>query len=249
MFVWSDMFMTKAPSFPPPTSITWRWVWLGQSSCLATSTSTSYLRWEWLCALIPNYTWTSSRLCCHTTNNKAYGDDFSRILNFSARWKRIASFPLQSLYIWRNAQVSADRGPMRSEDVPCSPRPYWLDKCNSTDGDRSWWNFYLRSWALLKKPSTVQLLKNFPAFHGTRRFITVFTRALHWSLSWATPIQSTPIHRISPRSILILFTHLSLCLPNFLFRSIFPPISYMNSSSPPFMLHALSISSSLPWSF
>jgi hypothetical protein len=28
-----------------------------------------------------------------------------------------------------------------------------------------------------------QLLKNFPAFYGTRRFITVFTRALHWSLS------------------------------------------------------------------
>jgi glutamate/tyrosine decarboxylase-like PLP-dependent enzyme len=30
----------------------------------------------------------------------------------------------------------------------------------------------------------VQPLKNFPAFHGTRRFNTVFTRALHWSLSW-----------------------------------------------------------------
>jgi hypothetical protein len=30
----------------------------------------------------------------------------------------------------------------------------------------------------------VQLLKNFPAFYGTRRFITVFTRALHWSGSY-----------------------------------------------------------------
>jgi hypothetical protein len=29
----------------------------------------------------------------------------------------------------------------------------------------------------------VQPLKNFPAFYGTRRFKTVFTRALHWSLS------------------------------------------------------------------
>jgi hypothetical protein len=28
--------------------------------------------------------------------------------------------------------------------------------------------------------------KNFPAFYGTRRFITVFTRALHLSLSWAS---------------------------------------------------------------
>jgi hypothetical protein len=36
------------------------------------------------------------------------------------------------------------------------------------------------SWssALLEKLPIVQLLKNFPAFYGTRRFITVFTRAL-----------------------------------------------------------------------
>jgi hypothetical protein len=34
----------------------------------------------------------------------------------------------------------------------------------------------------------VQLLKNFPAFYGTPRFITVFTRALHWSLSQINPI-------------------------------------------------------------
>jgi hypothetical protein len=33
------------------------------------------------------------------------------------------------------------------------------------------------SWALLEKLSIVQLLKNLPAFYGTRRFITVFTRA------------------------------------------------------------------------
>jgi hypothetical protein len=45
------------------------------------------------------------------------------------------------------------------------------------------------SWALLEKLPIVQLLKNFPAFYGTRRFITVFTRALHWSLSWARSIQ------------------------------------------------------------
>jgi hypothetical protein len=34
-----------------------------------------------------------------------------------------------------------------------------------------------------EKPSTVQLLKNFPGFYGTLRFITVFTRVLHWSIS------------------------------------------------------------------
>jgi hypothetical protein len=42
---------------------------------------------------------------------------------------------------------------------------------------------YLWSWALLAGRPNLQLLKNFPAFHGTRRFITVFARALHWFLS------------------------------------------------------------------
>jgi hypothetical protein len=35
--------------------------------------------------------------------------------------------------------------------------------------------------ALLEKPPVVYLLKNLP--YETRRFITVFTRSLHWSLS------------------------------------------------------------------
>jgi hypothetical protein len=58
------------------------------------------------------------------------------------------------------------------------------------------------SWALLEKLSIVHLHKNLPAIYGTRRFITVFTRALHWSLSWAKSIQSIPFHPISLRSIL-----------------------------------------------
>jgi hypothetical protein len=37
-----------------------------------------------------------------------------------------------------------------------------------------------RSCAFIEKPPILQILKNFPAFYGTRRFITVFTRALHW---------------------------------------------------------------------
>jgi hypothetical protein len=43
-----------------------------------------------------------------------------------------------------------------------------------------------------------------PAFHGTRRFNTEFTRALHLFLSLARPIQSTSPHPTSPRSVLIL---------------------------------------------
>jgi hypothetical protein len=39
--------------------------------------------------------------------------------------------------------------------------------------------------ALLEKPPVLQLPKNFPKFCETRRFIKVFTTALHWFLSRA----------------------------------------------------------------
>jgi hypothetical protein len=55
---------------------------------------------------------------------------------------------------------------------------------------------YLRSWDLLEKLPVVQPLKNIPTFYGIRRFITVFTRALHWSVSWARAVQSIPYHPI-----------------------------------------------------
>jgi hypothetical protein len=89
------------------------------------------------------------------------------------------------------------------------------------------------SWALLEKPIYTQLLKYFPTFYGTRRFITMFTRALHWSLSGARSIQSKPSHPISLRSILILSTHLRLGLPSGLFASGVPTnILYEFLSSP-----------------
>jgi hypothetical protein len=77
----------------------------------------------------------------------------------------------------------------------------------------------LRSWALLEKLPIVQPLKNFPAFYGTGKCITVFTRVLHLSLSWTRSIQSIPSHPISLRSIVILTTHLRLGLPSGLFPS------------------------------
>jgi hypothetical protein len=71
------------------------------------------------------------------------------------------------------------------------------------------------SWAPPLKRSLVDwILNSFPAFYGTRRFNTEFTRALHLSLSWATPIQSTSPHPTSTRSILISSYHLRLGLPN-----------------------------------
>ena len=45
---------------------------------------------------------------------------------------------------------------------------------------------------LLEKLTGFQLVKKFPAFHGTRRFITTFTSARHLSLSSVSSIQSIP---------------------------------------------------------
>ena len=65
----------------------------------------------------------------------------------------------------------------------------------------------------------LQLVNKFPAFHGTRRFITALTSVRHLSLSWASPIQSIYPHPTSWRSVLILSTHLRLGLPSNLLPS------------------------------
>jgi hypothetical protein len=78
--------------------------------------------------------------------------------------------------------------------------PEWTQYCFYTSSDLSVYYFQLYcslshkfeamelttwSWGLLEKPPVTQLFKNFWTFYGTQRFITVFTRAHHWSLSWA----------------------------------------------------------------
>ena len=53
-----------------------------------------------------------------------------------------------------------------------------------------YWHTYLltpRSRVLLENLTGFQRFKKFPAFYGTRRFITAFTSARHLSLSWASP--------------------------------------------------------------
>ena len=67
---------------------------------------------------------------------------------------------------------------------------------------------------LLEKLTGLQLVKKFPTFHGTRRFITALTSVRHLSLSWARPIQSTYPHPTSWGSILLLSTHLRQGLPS-----------------------------------
>ena len=84
--------------------------------------------------------------------------------------------------------------------------------------------YLLTPWCrvLPEQLTGLQLVKKFPVFHGTRRFITALTSVRHLSLSWASPVQSIYPHPTSWRSILILSTHLRLGLPSRLFPSGFP---------------------------
>jgi len=80
--------------------------------------------------------------------------------------------------------------------------------------------YLLTPWSrvLLVNLTGLQLVK-FPTFYGTRRIITAFTSARHLSLSWASWIQSIPLHTTSWRSILILSSHLRFGLPSGLLPS------------------------------
>ena len=95
--------------------------------------------------------------------------------------------------------------------------------------------YLLTPWyrVLLEKLTGLQLVKKFPAFHGTRRFIAALISFRHLTLSWASPIQSIYPHPTSWKSILILSAHLRLGLPSGLFPSGFPTNTlYAPLSSP-----------------
>ena len=105
-----------------------------------------------------------------------------------------------------------------------------------------------RSRILPQKFTSSQLVRKFPAFYGTRRFITTFASALHLSLSSSRAFQSTPHRSTSWRSILILSSHLRLGLPNGHLSSGLLTKTVYHLSCPPYMLHAPSISFFLIWS-
>jgi len=71
----------------------------------------------------------------------------------------------------------------------------------------------LTAWSiiLLEKLTGSQLVKKFPAFCGTWKFITAFTSARHLSLSWAISIHIDLVH--APTSH-FLKTHLNIILPS-----------------------------------
>ena len=85
--------------------------------------------------------------------------------------------------------------------------------------------YLLTPWCkvLLDKLTGLRLVKKFPVFYGTRRFITALTSVRHLSLSWASPIQSTYPH-----------THLLEIHPNIIHTS--KPRSPQWSLSLPFPL-------------
>jgi len=71
--------------------------------------------------------------------------------------------------------------------------------------------YLITPWSkiFLEKLADFQLVKKFPVFYGTRRFITEFTSAGHLFLSSASSIQSIHPHTTSCRSILIVSSHLA----------------------------------------
>ena len=104
--------------------------------------------------------------------------------------------------------------------------------------------YLLTPWCrvLLDKLTGLQLVKKFPTFHGTRRFIYALTSVRHLCLSWSSPIQSINPRPTSWRSSLILSTHLRLGLPSGLLPSGFPTKTRYTPSPHPYAPHAKSIS-------
>jgi hypothetical protein len=104
----------------------------------------------------------------------------------------------------------------------------------------------LRSYSRFSRPGNpLFTYLNFPAFYGTRRFITMFTTAHHW-LDESCPHHTTPL---SLRYILILSSHIHLRLPSDLLSSGFPNETLIHCSMTDYTHHQTSIYSNIVFSF
>ena len=92
--------------------------------------------------------------------------------------------------------------------------------------------YLLTPWCrvLLEKLTGLQLVKRFPAFYGTRRFITAFTSFRHMPTTHLLEIHPNIIHPSTPRSpqrsLSLRFPHQDLIRPPLL-----PHTSHMPSPS------------------
>ena len=166
--------------------------------------------------------------------------DFVRSLDIAAKlmrqyWVQVNTskfnqneFRLSETLIWASMYIRHTKG--------------WTDRQTLT-------YLLITPWkrVLLEKVTGSQLVKKFPAFYGSRRFITAFTSVRHLSLSWATSIQSMPSHPTFWRSILILSSHLRLGVPSGLIPSGFPTtilytplLSPVRSTCPVYLISIIS---------
>jgi len=74
--------------------------------------------------------------------------------------------------------------------------------------------------------------------YATRMFITVFTKPRHWTVYRAYRIQFAPSIPISLRPILMLSSHLRLCLPSGLFPSGLPTKTLCTTNTSPLPMRA-----------
>ena len=143
------------------------------------------------------------------------------------------------LWRWRQYVQSKqpDTCPNNTASRPTTPQPHVtalrptaVSTAQTRDTSQDWQisdvlkpqNLTPGSKVLPEKLTGSNLLKKFPAFYGTWRFTTAFTRARHLSSSWKKDRFSLFPHYTSLKSILILSSHLRIGLPSGLLPSGFP---------------------------
>jgi hypothetical protein len=99
--------------------------------------------------------------------------------------------------------------------------------------------FLLTPWcrALLEKQTGSQLVENFPAFYGARRFITAFTTAKP-----PAPVLRQINSVAAPSYFMKIYFNIIWVFQVVCYSQVTPPKTYIHLSSPPYVLHAPPIS-------